>query len=178
MSDLTLESIDSLGDYLLNNVYEIQAISLPIGITGLAAEDINLRANSMSIPDLSVNYIPITHRTFTKEQPTHRTNITEVTFTMLETSKPKTLPFLRDWANLCAMKETNFISTPEQRKMDFLVYLKTNDEIAWVWQLQKCQIVTKGNIDLSDGSSANAIIPNIQMKCQMILEGPTVSELK
>jgi hypothetical protein len=177
MADITLDRVDAIGDYLTDEVYEVQFVNLYTGAS-LTAEDINLRCNTFTIPDTDVNYLTVTHRTFTKEQPTHRNNAKDVTFTMVESMTPRTLPFLQEWANRCATKGTNFVFPPSQRQCEVLVYHKRNDKtIARVYNLKKCQLVTKGDIALGDGSSPAAIIPSITMKTQLILEGPSVSEL-
>lgn len=178
MADITLDRVDALGDFLTDEVYEIQFVSIPAGMGNLSAEEINLRCTTFTIPDTEVNYLDINHRTFQKKQPTHRTNLKEVTFTMVETMTPKTLPFLRDWANRCAVKGTNFVFPPSQRQCEVMVYHKRNDKtIAYVYNLKKCQIQTKGDIALNDGSSPAAIIPSITMNVQLIKEGPSVTEL-
>lgn len=179
MADITLDRVDALGDYLTDEVYDIQFVTIPTGFTGITAEDINLRCNGFTVPDTDVNYLTVTHRTFTKEQPTHRNNAKDFTMTMVETMTPKTLPFLRDWLNRCAVKGTNFVYPPSQRQCEIMVYHKKNDKtIAWVYNLKKVQIVTKGDLNLGDGSSPNAIIPQISLKSFLVKEGPSVTELR
>lgn len=177
--DISLDRVDALGDYLTDEVYEVQFVTLPSGFTGITAEDINLRCITFQVPDTDVNYLTFTHRTFTKEQPTHRNNAKDVSFTMVEATTVKTLPFLRDWANRCAVKGTNFVYPPSQRQCEVMVYHKRNDKtVAWVYNLKNCQLVTKGEMNFNDGSSPAAIIPNITMKTFKILEGPDVNHLR
>lgn len=178
MADITLDRVDALGDFLTDEVYEVQFVQLPAGFGGISAEEINLRTATFSIPDTDVNMIPIQHRTFSKEQPTHRNNLKDVTMTMIETMTPKTLPFLRDWQNRCAVKGTNFVFPPEERQCEIMVYHKRNDKtIAYVYNLKHVQIKTKGDISLNDGSSPSAIIPQLTLSSNKILEGPSVAEL-
>lgn len=178
MADLTLDRVDAMGDYLTDEVYEVQFVSLPAGFTGINAEEINLRARTFEIPDTPVNYLQIDHRTFSKSQPTHRNNYQSVTMTMIETMTPKTLPFLRDWMNRCAVKGLNFVYPPAQRQCEIMVYHKRNDKtIAYVYNLKHVQIETKGSISLSDGSSPAAIIPSITLNSNKILEGTDVAHL-
>lgn len=178
MADITLDKVDALGDYLTDEVYEVQFITIPAGLTGISAEEINLRCQTFSIPDTDVNYLEVNHRTFTKSQPTHRNNYKEISMTMIETMTPKTLPFLRDWMNRCAVKGTNYVFPPAQRQAEIMVYHKRNDKtIAYVYNLKHVQISTKGDIQLNDGGSPAAIIPSLTMNCNKILEGPTVARL-
>lgn len=178
MADITLDRVDAMGDFLTDEVYEVQFVSLPAGFTGISAEEINLRARTFEVPDTPVNYLPIEHRTFSKRQPTHRENAQQVTMSMVETMTPKTLPFLRDWMNRCAVKGTNFIYPPSQRQCEIMVYHKRNDKtIAYVYNLKHVQIETKGSISLSDGSSPAAIMPSITLNSNKILEGPDVAHL-
>ena len=178
MADLTLDRVDAMGDFLTDEVYEVQFITLPSGFTGINAEEINLRARTFEIPDTPVNYLQVDHRTFSKSQPTHRSNYQQATLTMIETMTPKTLPFLRDWMNRCAIKGTNFVYPPSQRQCEIMVYHKRNDKtIAYVYNLKHVQIETKGSISLSDGSSPNAIIPSITLNTNRILEGSNINEL-
>ena len=178
MADITLDRVDALGDYLTDEVYEVQFVSLPAGFTGISAEEINLRARTFEVPDVPVQYLEVNHRTFTKSQPTHRNNYQQVTMTMIETMTPKTLPFLRDWMNRCAIKGTNFVYPPSQRQCEIMVYHKRNDKtIAYVYNLKHVQIETKGSIALSDGSGPEAIKPSITLNSNKILEGPDVAHL-
>ena len=39
MSDITLNRVDALGDYLTNEVYEIVVVSLPSGFTGISSDE-------------------------------------------------------------------------------------------------------------------------------------------
>lgn len=176
MSDITLARVDGLGDFLTNEVYEVQFISLPTGFTGISAEDINLRCQTFNIPDTPVNYLEVNHRTFTKSQPTHRLNYQKVTMGLIETMTPKSLPFVRDWLNRCAMKGTNYVYPPSQRQCEIMVYHKRNDKtIAWVYNLKHVQLETKGGVDL--GPDPSAIIPQLEMNSNLILDGPNVSSL-
>lgn len=178
MSDITLDRVDALGDFLTDEVYEVQFIQIPDGFTGITAEDINLRTRTFEVPDTDVNMLDINHRTFSKSQPTHRNNLQSVTFTMIETMTPKTLPFLRDWMNRCAVKGTNYVFPPSERQCEIMVYHKRNDKtVAYVYNLKHVQIQTKGTIGLNDGSSPAAIIPQISMNSNKILEGPDVAHL-
>ena len=178
MADITLDKVDALGDFLTDEVYEVQFITIPDGFNGITAEEINLRTATFQIPDTDVNMLSIQHRTFSKEQPTHRNNLKDATMTMIETMTPKTLPFLRDWQNRCAVKGTNFVFPPSQRQCEIMVYHKRNDKsIAYVYNLKHCQIKTKGDIQLNDGSSPAAIIPQLTFSSNKILEGPSVAEL-
>lgn len=180
MTDISLANVNALGDFLTDEVYEISVVSFPQGFTGISSDDVNFRCNGFTIPDTDINYLPVTHRTFSKTQPTHRNNLKDgVTLTMVETMTPKTLPFLRDWMNRCAVKGTNFVYPPEMRQCELLVYHKRNDKtVAYVYNLKNCQIITKGDIALSDGSSPQAIIPSITLNSNLILEGPDVDHLK
>lgn len=178
MADITLDRVDAMGDYLTDEVYEVQFITLPTGFTGINAEEINLRARTFEVPDTPVQYLEVNHRTFTKSQPTHRANYQSVTMQMIETMTPKTLPFLRDWMNRCAIKGSNFVYPPSQRQCEIMVYHKRNDKtIAYVYNLKHVQIETKGGISLSDGSGPNAIMPSITLNSNKILEGPDVAHL-
>lgn len=178
MSDLTLDMVDALGDYLTDEVYDIQFVSIPTGFSGITADEINLRARTFEIPDTPVNYLQVDHRTFSKSQPTHRQNYQTATLTMIETMTPKTLPFLRDWMNRCAVKGSNYVFPPSERQCEILVYHKRNDKtVAYVYNLQHVQIETKGSISLSDGSSPAAIIPSITLNSNKILEGPNIESL-
>lgn len=178
MSDLTLAKVDALGDFLTNDVYDVQFVTLPSGFTGITAEDINLRAQDFTIPDTDVQYLDVTHRTFSKSQPTNRNNLKDATMTMIETMTPKTLPFLRDWMNRCAMKGTNFIYPPSERQCEILVYHKRNDKtVAWVYNLKHCQIKTKGDIQLTGSGQGAAVIPSLSFSSNLILEGPSVADL-
>lgn len=178
MSDIDLSMVDSLGDFLTNEVFEIQAVTIPEGFSGITADEINLRAQTFTIPDTPVSYLSISHRTFDKRQPTRRENLSEsVTMGMVETMTVKTLPFLRDWANRCATKGTNYVYPPEQRQMEFIVYHKKNDRTtAWVYNLKHVQLIGKGEISLNN--DVNPIIPQLTMNTDLILEGPTVDDLK
>lgn len=176
MSDITLPMVDALGDFLTNEVFEVQFVKLPTGFTGISAEEINLRAQSFSVPDIPVNYLEVNHRTFTKSQPTHRNNYQEVNMSIIETMTPKTFPFLRDWLNRCAKKGTNYVYPPSMRQCEIMVYHKRNDRtIAWVYNLKNVQLSTKGQVELSGDPSA--IIPQLIMNTNLILEGPNVSSL-
>lgn len=180
MSDITLDRIDALGDYLTDEVFDVQFVSLPSGFTGITAEDINLRCIEFNIPDTDVNYLQVNHRTFTKSQPTMRNNYKDgITMTMIETMTPKTLPFLRDWQNRCAVKGTNYIYPPSQRQCEIMVYHKRNDKtVAWVYNLKHVQISTKGDIKLGgESNTGNAIIPSLQFNSNKILEGSSVGSL-
>ena len=178
MADITLDIVDGLGDFLTDEVYEVQFVTIPAGFTGITAEEINFRCKTFDIADTPVNFLDITHRTFGKKQPTHRTNVQSISMTMIETQNPKTLPFLRDWMNRCAVKGTNFVFPPSQRQCEILVYHKRNDKTtAYVYNCKKVQLETKGNITLNDGSSPGVIAPQLTMNTQLILEGPSVSEL-
>lgn len=178
MSDITLDRVDAMGDYLTDEVYEIQFVSLPDGFSGIDAEEINLRARTFDIPDRPVNYLKLTHRTFGKAQPTHRTNLVDVTMQMIETMTPKTLPFLRDWMNRCAVHGNNYVFPPSQRQCEILVYHKRNDKtVAYVYNLRHVQIETKGTIGLKEGENPSAIIPQINMNCNRLLEGPDAQHL-
>lgn len=178
MADITLPRVEALGDYLTDEVYDIQFIKLPTGFTGIAAEDINLRCTTFQITDTPVNYLQVAHRTFTKSQPTHRENYRTATMTMVETMTVKTLPFLRDWMNRCAVKGTNYVYPPSQRQCEIMVYHKRNDKtVAYVYNLKNVQIETKGDLNLSDGSSPQAYIPSISMNSMLIKEGPSVDKL-
>lgn len=178
MADLTLARVAAMGDFLTNEVWEIQFTSLPSGFTGISAEEINLRARSISIPDPVVQYLSVNHRTFTKSQPTHRENYQEVNMTMIETMTPKTLLFLRDWQNRCAILGTNYVYPPSQRQCEALVYHKRNDRTtALVYNLKNLQIQTKGGVELSDGESVNAIMPQLTMNAMVIKMGTNASNL-
>lgn len=180
MSDITLQNIDALGDYLTDEVYEISVVQFPAGFVGIDSDDINFRCNGMTISDTEVVYLEYTHRTFGKSQPTHRTNYkNDITMSLVETATPKTLTFLRDWANRCAIKGTNYVYPPEMRQAELLVYLKRNDRTtAWVWNIKNCQLATKSGITLSDGSGPQAIVPSITFNSNLILEGPNIESLK
>ena len=179
MSEITLSRVDALGDFLTNEIYEIVVVSLPSGFTGISSDEIDLRCASISIPDTKVNYLAVQHRTFTKSQPTHRENYQTFNMTMIETMTPKTLPFLRDWMNRCAVKGTNFIYPPSQRQCELLVYHKRNDRtVAWVYNLKHCQIEEKGSTDLQGSDNPSAIIPQLALNSNLILEGPDVNHLK
>lgn len=178
MADLTLARVAAMGDFLTDEVWEIQFTSLPSGFTGISAEEINLRARTVEIPDPVVNYLSVNHRTFTKSQPTHRENYQTVNMTMIETMTPKTLLFLRDWQNRCAILGTNYVFPPSQRQCEALVYHKRNDKTtALVYNLKYLQIETKGAINLSDGSGPAAIMPALTMNAMVIKMGTNVSNL-
>lgn len=177
MGDITLGHVDALGDYFTNEVFDVQFISLPTGFTGISAEEINIRCQTFNVPDTKVNYLTINHRTFTKSQPTHRENYQNCSMTMVETMTPKTLPFLRDWMNRCAKTGTNFVYPPSQRQCEILVYHKRNDKtVAWVYNLKHVQIEEKGSTELG-GDSVNAIIPQLNLNSNLILQGPDVNHL-
>ena len=177
--DVNLSRVNAMGDYLTDEVYEIQFVSLPEGFTGISKEDINLRCSTFSIPDDPVNYLTVTHRTFSKSQPTHRLNYQQASMSMIETMTPNTFPFLRDWMNRCAVRGTNFIYPPSQRQCEILVYHKRNDKtIAWVTNLKHVQIETKGSTDLSNGESPSAIIPSLTLNFNEKYEGPNVRNLR
>ena len=178
MSDLTLGKIDALGDFFTNEVFDVQFVTLPTGFTGITAEDINLRCQQFTVPDTKVNYLTVNHRTFTKSQPTHRENYQTFGMSMVETMTPKTLPFLRDWMNRCAVKGTNFVYPPSQRQCEILVYHKRNDKtIGYVYNLKHVQIEEKGTTELG-GDSVNAIIPQLNLNSNLVLEGPDIKSLK
>lgn len=178
MADITLDRVDAMGDFLTDECYEVQFVQLPNGFGGISAEEINLRTRTFEIPDTSVEYLTVNHRTFEKSQPTLRKNYQQVNMTMIETMTPKTLPFLRDWQNRCAVKGTNYIFPPEERQCEIMVYHKRNDKtIAYVYNLKHVQIETKGSISLSDGSGPQAIMPSLTLNCNKILEGPSVAQL-
>lgn len=179
MGDITFERVDALGDYLTDEVYEVQFITIPSGFTGIDPEEINLRAHTFEIPDVPVNYLQVPHRTFEKSQPTHRANYQSASMTMVETATPKSLAFLQDWMNRCAVKGTNFVYPPSQRQCEIMIYHKRNDKtVARVYNLKNVQIETKGSISLGDGSSPAAIIPSVTFNTSKILEGPNVNSLK
>lgn len=178
MADLTLARVAAMGDFLTNEVWEIQFTSLPSGFTGISAEEINLRARSVEIPDPVVQYLQVNHRTFTKSQPTHRENYQTVNMTTIETMTPKTLLFLRDWQNRCAILGTNYVYPPSQRQCEALVYHKRNDRTtALVYNLKNLQIETKGSVSLGDGSSVEAIMPQLTMNAMVIKMGTNASNL-
>lgn len=178
MADLTLARVAAMGDFLTDEVWELQFTSLPKGFTGIDAEEINLRARSITIPDVPVNYLEVNHRTFTKSQPTHRVNYQQVSFSMIETMTPKTILFLRDWQNRCAMLGTNYVYPPSQRQCEAVVYHKRNDRTtALVYNLKYLQIETKGEIALNDGSGPAAIQPSITMNAMVIKTGTNIGNL-
>lgn len=178
MADLSLERVNALGDFLTDEVYEVQFVSIPSGFSGITAEDINLRCNGFSIPDTPVNYIDVTLRTFSKKQPTHRPNVVQMTMNMVESSNPKTLPFVRDWMNRCALKGSNFVYPEAQRQCEIMVYHKKNNKtVAWVYNFKNVQIETKGEISLSDGSSPGVITPQLTLNAILAKEGPSIADM-
>lgn len=178
MADITLARVAAMGDYLTDEVWEIQFTSLPSGFTGISAEEINLRARSLDVPDVPVNYLQVNHRTFTKSQPTHRENYQTITMSTIETATPKTLLFIRDWQNRCAVLGTNYVFPPSQRQCTALAYHKRNDRtVALVYQFNNLQIETGRAVTLSDGSGPAAIMPSIQMNAMVIRMGTNVANL-
>lgn len=178
MGDITLDRVAGMGDYLTNEVYDLQFVSLPTGFSGISAEEINLRTRTFTVPDTPVNYLQVNHRTFTKSQPTHRENYQQVNMTMIETQTPKTRLFLRDWMNRCAVLGTNYVYPPSMRQCEILVYHKRNDKTtALVYNLKYVQIETKGQIDLSDGGNVDAIMPALTLNAMVVKEGQNVGDL-
>lgn len=178
MADLTLARVAAMGDYLTDEVWEIQFVSLPTGFTGISAEEINLRARTLDVPDVQVNYLTVNHRTFTKSQPTHRENYQTITMSTIETATPKTLLFIRDWQNRCAMLGTNYVYPPSQRQCSALAYHKRNDRTtALVYRFDNLQIETGRAVTLGDGSSPAAIQPSIQMNAMVTRMGTSVADL-
>ena len=55
MADLTLARVAAMGDFLTDEVWEIQLTQLPSGFTGISAEEINLRARSQNFHKISTN---------------------------------------------------------------------------------------------------------------------------
>ena len=177
MADINLARVAGMGDFLTNEVYDIQFTRLPEGFTGISAEEINLRTATFQVPDVPVSYRQVTQRTFTKSQPTHRENYQQITMTMIETQTPKTRLFLRDWQNRCARLGFNFVYPPSQRQCDILVYHKRNDKTtALVYRCSNVQIETKGTIDFVS-ESPSAIIPSLTLNAMLVLEGQDVSSL-
>lgn len=178
MADITLARVAALGDFLTDEVWEIIFISLPQGFTGISAEEINLRARTLDVPDVPVNYLQVNHRTFTKSQPTHRENYQTITMQTIETATPKTMLFIRDWQNRCAMLGTNYVYPPSQRQCSALAYHKRNDRTtALVYRFDNLQIETGRSVSLGDGSSPAAIMPSIQMNAMVTRMGTSVADL-
>lgn len=178
MADLTLARVAAMGDFLTDEVWCLEFTSLPAGFTGIAAEEINLRARTLDVPDVPVNYLQVNHRTFTKSQPTHRENYQQITMTTIETANPKTLLFIRDWQNRCAMLGSNYVFPPSQRQCTALAYHKRNDRTtALVYQFNNLQIESGRQVTLNDGSGPAAIMPSITMNAMVIRMGTSVADL-
>jgi hypothetical protein len=177
MSDLTIDVVDGMGDFLTDEVYELVFTSLYKGAS-VSSQQLNILARGLVIPDTPVNYMQVTHRTFTKSQPVTRTNYQTVQLSMVELKTPQSMPFLRDWQNRCAMKGTNYVYPPDERQCQILVYHKNNNkDIVYYYKIVNAQIENKGSITLSEGSSPKEIAPQVQLNAMAVLEGPDLSDL-
>ncbi len=156
MGYLNLSQINSLPDVMKDSKWYVRFAKMP-NVSGITANEIDLRAVTMDVPRASTGIIDVTIRENTIRIPGRKTYTQTLTLNMIETVDMKTMQFLKDWRELCNQYNTNKIATKADREATLLLY-HCNDrwDEAWQYKIYRCWLSDFQPPALQDGSSPAA----------------------
>lgn len=151
----SVANLRGLGNWSQTFRWSVQFVSLPSGLDGgiMTAEDINFRAESMSVPEKEIETTEIMIRGNRIRQEGIGNYVSPITLTLVETIEPKVLMFLNAWQELAWKTRGGSPGTTSYKKniecTIRLYHLDNEDQPFYSYILYGCQIAnaTKGELD-------------------------------
>lgn len=154
----SIENLRSLGNWSQSFRWNVSFINFPNYLSYIPTnDDINFRAESISIPELQVETTEIQIRGNKVRQSGLGTYNSPITLTLIETINPVCLKFLSAWQEICWHTKDGSIGTTEYKKdlqCDMQLLLLDNlDNPYYRYELIGCFLegATKGDVDASNG---------------------------
>lgn len=174
MSDITLDKVNSLPDFLTDERFEVSFSKMP-AVSGVTADDINLRTVSFTPPKTAITPVEFTLHTFKKSQPATRQPDDTLTITLVEAIDMKTYNFIKSWRDLCVERNTHKVGDVNSREAEILVYHKDNtSKTVWNYKIIKAWLQSYTLPDFADGSSPAAVTSSLTLKFSDFIDGTSV----
>lgn len=163
----SVENIRSLGNFSQTFRWLVDFKSFPKGLPGgYTTEDINFRAESVSLPEKEIELTEIQIRGNKVRQEGIGTYNSPITLTLIETVNPVCLSFLNDWQELAWKSSNGSIGTTQYKNMleceMYLTLLDSQDKPYYKYTLIGCQIGGGTGGDL-DAQSADPLKPALSI---------------
>lgn len=154
----SIENLRSLGNWSQSFRWNVSFVSFPSALSYIpTSDDLNFRAESMSIPELQVETTEIQIRGNKVRQPGIGTYNSPITLSLVETTNPVCLRFLAAWQEICWHTKNGSIGTTEYiRDVECNIKLQLLDNLDqpyYQYELMGCflESATKGDVDASNG---------------------------
>jgi hypothetical protein len=163
----TVENLRALGNFQQTFRWGVVVSTKPAAFTDFNSQDINFRAESMSIPEKAGETTTITIRGNEVRQPGKHTYNSPITLVLVSTIDAVVQDFLYQWGNLCwetlAADSSGKTRMKHDLQANFDLYLLDNmDKATYKYKLIGCQLETPGSSDV-DGSTSDPIKPSISI---------------
>ena len=162
----SVENLRSLPDFTQMYRWIVHVAELPGALSGFNTQDINFRAETMTVPTMTGETSVITLRGNEIRQPGRHTYNSPFTLAMVETVDSLVTDFVSQWRNLC-WEYRNGSTGITQAKADVearmeLILLNNKDEPRWKYNLIGCFLESAEMGDV-DGSTSDPMRPSLSI---------------